>query len=211
MKHILCYGDSNTWGYRPDKPGCRFDEEVRWVGRLKRILGPEYVFIEEGLNGRTTAFDDPICPGRNGLKTLEAILLSHCPLDLVIIMLGVNDYKDYIHSSNYAMAEALGLYCERIPAICRSNGQPVPKILLISPAEIDPGVLKLDEEFHEDSIERSKDFGRRVKAIAERHGAAFLDAASLVRASSIDGLHLPAGEHAKLAEAVAPLVREILG
>ena len=109
MKHILCYGDSNTWGYRPDKPGCRFDEEVRWVGRLRRIMGPEYDFIEEGLNGRTTAFDDPICPGRNGLETLEAILLSHCPLDLVIIMLGVNDYKDYIHSSNYAMAEALGL------------------------------------------------------------------------------------------------------
>ncbi len=209
MIHVLCYGDSNTWGYRPDAPHCRFDEATRWPGRLQALLGPEYRIIEEGLNGRTTAFEDPICPGRNGLASLEAILLSHCPLDLFVLMLGTNDYKDYLRSSNYAMQEALGLYCERVRDICESNSQPVPKMLIISPPAVDRGVLKLDEEFTEESIARSEDFGRRAKAVAARFGAAFLDAAPLVRASSIDGLHLPAEEHAKLAEAVAPIVRDL--
>ena len=211
MKNVLCYGDSNTWGFIPGSAGSRFDENTRWPGLLRQKLGAGYTVIEEGLNGRTTAFDDPIMPGRNGLETLGPILLSHCPLDLVIIMLGTNDYKDYLGSSNYAMQEALAIYCDRIPAICRSEGQPVPKILLISPPAIDPGVLKLDEEFDEVSIARSRDISRRVKSVAERFGAAFMDAAPLVKASSADGLHLPAEEHAKLADAVLWAVREILG
>ena len=211
MKNILCYGDSNTWGFIPGSAGSRFDENTRWPGLLRQKLGAGYAVIEEGLNGRTTAFDDPICPGRNGLTTLWPTILSHSPLDLVIIMLGTNDYKDYLGSSNYAMQEAMARYCERIPFICRCEGQPIPKILLISPPEVDPGALELDEEFNEESIARSKDISRRIKAVAERFGAGFMDAAPLVKASSADGLHLPAEEHAKFADAVTARVLEILG
>ena len=31
MKRILCFGDSNTWGFAP-KDGYRFDENTRWTG-----------------------------------------------------------------------------------------------------------------------------------------------------------------------------------
>ena len=47
--NILCFGDSNTWGYKPDKTG-RFDEKTRWTGLLQQKLGPEYHIIEEGLD-----------------------------------------------------------------------------------------------------------------------------------------------------------------
>ena len=50
-RRILCFGDSNTWGYKPT--GGRYDEETRWPMRMQRLLGDGYIVIEEGLNGRT--------------------------------------------------------------------------------------------------------------------------------------------------------------
>ena len=92
MKHVLVYGDSNSWGFEPGS-GKRYGEEVRWTGVLAENLGSDTRVIEEGLNGRTTVFDDPLEPGRNGKTYLGPCLQSHHPLDLVILMLGTNDLK----------------------------------------------------------------------------------------------------------------------
>ncbi len=59
MKTVVCYGDSNTWGYDPHTK-TRFPSDVRWTGVLRQELGVDYLVIEEGLNGRTTVWDDPI-------------------------------------------------------------------------------------------------------------------------------------------------------
>ena len=91
-KSILCYGDSNTWGYIPDV-GRRFPEDIRWTGILQNLLGSTYEVIENGLVGRTTVFDDPYGPCRNGLASLDCALLSSAPLDLVSLALGTNDLK----------------------------------------------------------------------------------------------------------------------
>jgi lysophospholipase L1-like esterase len=93
MKVILCYGDSNTWGYDPHTQE-RFSSRVRWTGVLARQLGEEYHMIEEGLSGRTTVWDDPV-EGlhKNGKNYLLPCLESHQPIDLVILMLGTNDLK----------------------------------------------------------------------------------------------------------------------
>lgn len=91
-KRILCFGDSNTWGYMVT--GGRFDEDVRWPMRLQTLLGEDFRVIEEGFNGRTCVFDDPVEGGyKSGLDYLPACVMSHSPLDLVIIMLGTNDMK----------------------------------------------------------------------------------------------------------------------
>ena len=37
MKTILCYGDSNTYGYDP-KTGLRYPRTIRWPGHLQEIL-----------------------------------------------------------------------------------------------------------------------------------------------------------------------------
>ena len=50
-RRILCFGDSNTWGYKPT--GGRYDEDTRWPMRMQRVLGDDYIVVEEGLNGRT--------------------------------------------------------------------------------------------------------------------------------------------------------------
>lgn len=68
-KRILCYGDSNTWGYDAFTDG-RFPDEVRWTGQLASFLGQEYTVIEEGLCGRTTVFEDPLNEGMSGLSYL---------------------------------------------------------------------------------------------------------------------------------------------
>ena len=82
MPVIVAYGDSNTWGYDP-AAGARFPAGVRWTGVMSAALGADFRVIEEGLNGRTSVFDDPIEPYRNGLDYLPPCLLSHAPLDLI--------------------------------------------------------------------------------------------------------------------------------
>ena len=101
MKNILIYGDSNSWGYDytryiPELSTCqRMPETERWPGIVRSILGPEYHVIEDTLNGRTTVWDDPYSPGRNGLKGLRTALEVNAPLDLVVLKLGCNELKVY--------------------------------------------------------------------------------------------------------------------
>ena len=74
---ILRIGDSNTWGFDPNT-GLR--HKNRWTRQLM-ALRPQDEIIEEGMNGRTFAFDDPFTPGRNGLRALDMLLMSHEPAD----------------------------------------------------------------------------------------------------------------------------------
>jgi lysophospholipase L1-like esterase len=105
MKSVLCYGDSNTWGYDP-LTQARFPPEVRWTGVLAGCLGADYRVIEEGLNGRTTRWDDPIETDRNGLAYLRPCIESHQPLDLVVVMLGTNDLKQRFNLSASDIAQS---------------------------------------------------------------------------------------------------------
>ena len=86
MAAILCYGDSNTWGCIPlrgSEPARRFPPETRWPGVLRRELGDGHWVVEEGLNGRTTVWDDPLEPHRNGRTLLPPTLLTHQPPEFV--------------------------------------------------------------------------------------------------------------------------------
>ena len=85
-----CGGDSNTWGLEASTEE-RLQRWRRWPGVMQRELGEDVHVIEEGLSGRTTVFEDPFEPGRNGRTHLPVVLNSHAPLDLVIIWLGTND------------------------------------------------------------------------------------------------------------------------
>ena len=106
-KRILCFGDSNTWGYCADDAS-RFDEDVRWTGLLAKMLGDGYTVIEEGQNGRTTVWDDPVENRLAGLTYLWPCMESHAPFDLIIIMLGTNDTKTYFSMTAQNIADAAG-------------------------------------------------------------------------------------------------------
>ena len=105
-RHIVCFGDSNTHGYRASDDG-RYDEQERWTCLLQKQLGDGYLIIEEGLSGRTTCFSDPIHEGLSGLDYIYPCLMSHEPVDLLVIMLGTNDTKERFGAS--AACIALGL------------------------------------------------------------------------------------------------------
>ena len=107
QKNILCFGDSNTWGFPPDC-GARYDRETRWPGVLQQQLGEDYYVIEEGLPGRNTVWDDPVEGGKNGLKQLVPLIHSHMPLDLLIIMLGTTDFKNRFSVSPRDISWSIG-------------------------------------------------------------------------------------------------------
>ena len=113
MKHIVCFGDSNTHGYCADPADCadggdRFNEQERWTCLLQDKLGPDYRVLEEGLSGRTTVFDDPIHEGLRGLDDIFSCLMSHEPVDLLIIMLGTNDTKSRFGVNAAAIGIGMG-------------------------------------------------------------------------------------------------------
>lgn len=105
-KTIVCFGDSNTHGYNSSNDG-RLTEQERWTCLLDTYLGDEYRIIEEGLGGRTTVFDDPIFEGLSGLAYLFPCLMSHEPVDLLIIMLGTNDTKERFRATPANIAKGL--------------------------------------------------------------------------------------------------------
>ena len=119
QKTILCFGDSNTWGFPPDC-GARYDRKTRWPGVLQDALGDACYVIEEGLPGRNTVWDDPVEGGKNGLKQLVPIIHSHMPLDLVIIMLGTNDFKNRFSVSPLDISWSIG----RLVKAVRDSGHP---------------------------------------------------------------------------------------
>lgn len=208
MKTILCYGDSNTWGYDPATQD-RFPRDVRWAGVLRRSLGEGYLVIEEGLNGRTTVWDDPIEGYKNGHDYLIPCLETHRPLDLVIIMLGTNDLKLRFSVSAFDIANGLGVLAGVVQkSESGPNGQ-APQLLIMAP----PPVAKLTEfaEMFEGAQQKSLRFSEHYKRIADEYGTHFLDTRSVIRSSDLDGIHFEAEEHHRLGLAVADEARRILG
>ena len=132
MKKILCYGDSNTYGFDPVS-GLRYPKSVRWTGRLQQELGDQYEVIEEGCNGRTTVFDDPYEPWKNGKRYLPACLNSHKPVDIVVLMLGSNDLKMEFHASAQDIARgAEELVCMIKEFMTEKQGF-YPDVILMAP------------------------------------------------------------------------------
>ncbi len=208
MKTILCYGDSNTYGYSPED-GLRYDESTRWTGRLQALLGDDYKIIEEGCNGRTTAFDDPEEDWKNGLPYLKPCLNSHKPIDIVILMLGSNDLKARFGLTAEEIANGAGTLVETIRDFTAEKQGFVPKIILVSPPEIGSGIR--DSEFYgrfeEDAIDRSRQFPEYYKAVSDRFGCIFANAAKWAGPSEADSLHFDREGHRAFAEKMCEVVR----
>jgi lysophospholipase L1-like esterase len=124
---LVCFGDSNTWGYVPGSDGERFPRELRWPVVLQRLLGEEWEVIAEGLSGRTATVDRPDSEGRNGLPYLLPCLLSHSPVDTVVIFLGTNDV-------NFVEEDRVARCIGRLVEIARREAA---RVLVVCPAPFD--------------------------------------------------------------------------
>lgn len=219
MKTIVCYGDSNTWGYMPKREhpeitaNNRFPWGVRWTSLLQMKLGADYRVVEEGLNGRTTMFDDPLDVCRNGLESIDYSMLTNCPVDLVILMLGTNDVKEFFGMPPYVIAKGCGRLIDRIQAGGYGPNGAAPQILLVAPLKL-PDTLPgswLGEEFGPGAIARNDALPAYYEKIAAEKGVHFLNAAASVTADPADSIHMNEAGHAATAELMYQQVRRILG
>lgn len=208
-KRIVCFGDSNTWGYNA-LDGSRYAEEIRWTGRLQKLLGEEYTVIEEGLNGRTTVWDDPIENHLAGLTYLWPCMESHSPFDLLIIMVGTNDTKTYFNMSAKSIADGAGRLVELAQHSMFGTGNKVPKVLLISPVRIEEND-NAEHIFGRQAAEKTREFPPAYQEVAKKFDCYFLDAARYAAPGITDGVHMDEEGHEMLANAVFEKVKCIFG
>ena len=210
-KHIVCFGDSNTHGYCADPADCadgggRFNESERWPCLLQARLGADFLVLEEGLSGRTTVFADPLHGYLAGVDHIVPCLMSHEPVDLLIIMLGTNDTKDRF----CVTAEAIAVGLQRLVKLAQSTecwGGRAPNILVIAPPPI--GDELRDPCMGTGCAERSRGLAAAFAAAAEALGVHFMDAAGC-DFNTVDYMHLSRAGHAQLAERLAALVPTLL-
>ena len=211
MKTILAYGDSLTWGYAPEGGGLRHPFADRWPSVLEAGLGGQARVIAEGLNGRTTAWDDfTAAADRNGVRILPTLLDSHQPLDLVVIMLGSNDIKTFMTGSAFAAASGMKRLAEIVRTFPYANGVP-PQVLLVAP----PLTVLSARNKHPASVSpRTTDdqlFDHYYSQTAKDIGVGYFNAASVATASPIDGVHLDAANTRAIGTGLIPVVKSMLG
>ena len=194
---ILCFGDSNTWGYIPGTGG-RYASDVRWTGVLKQLTGFEV--IEEGLNGRTTSFTDAVEPYRSGLDYIAPCVLSQLPLDYIVLMLGTNDTKTRYHVSASEIRRSMQEVIWRIRDMLGRNASEA-RILLVAPP-----FLKAQsdfEDFDAQSEQKILRLEKEYEELAREMDCTFLIAGDFVTEMGVDGLHFTPQGHRALAEAIA--------
>jgi lysophospholipase L1-like esterase len=213
QRTILCFGDSNTHGTRAMRDLTdrrRFDRALRWPSVMAAALGDGWEVIAEGHPGRNAVFDDPIEGAhKNGLAVLPALLESHRPIDLVIVMLGTNDLK-----ARFAVpASDIAYGLERlVVAIRQSDAGPdkaAPKVLVASPVPVEEvGFLA---EMFAGGAAKSRALPAHLQAMAARQGAGFLDLAPVASVDPVDGIHLTAEAQAAIGAAMAKAVKRVFG
>lgn len=208
MRTVLLFGDSNTHGTMP-MPDLgfqgRYGRQERWAGRLARLL-PQWEVIAEGHPGRTTVHDDPVEGAhRNGLSVLPALLESHRPLDLVLVLLGTNDLKARFSVGAADVALALERLVRVILACGAGPGGGAPGVLLVAPPPIvEVGCLA---GIFAGGAAKSRALAGEVAAAAVRAGVPFLDAGQVVEVSPLDGIHWDPQANPALAGALAAAIR----
>lgn len=207
---LVCYGDSNTHGFDPATES-RFPPEVRWPGVMRAALGEGFSVIEEALGGRTTVWDSPLGPWRNGRDYLLPCLWSHAPVDLVVIMLGTNDLKRIHGLSASEIASGAGVLVDLARQSLAGPGGAPPGVLLVAPMPLGPVTERSEVWGFGAARSESERLGALYAVVARSKGCHYLDAGTVVRTSALDGVHLDAEAHARLGMSMAEAVRTALG
>lgn len=182
MKKVLCFGDSNTYGYIPSTGG-RYDKNTRWTG----ILSNHFEVIEAGANNRHAFSESP--------KLLTEYMKTNP--DIVILAIGINDTQKFFNTDIKDAIEKL------IDIVL-----PTP-IILIAPSILGENILKhpiFSTMFDENSIEKSKKLPEIYSQIAKNKGCKFLNLNTCVQPSKIDDLHYEPKQHKIIAEKIYELL-----
>jgi lysophospholipase L1-like esterase len=211
MEHIFVYGDSMSWGIVPGSRR-RLPFESRWPGVLEgdlRRAGVDVRVAEDCLNGRRTVWEDQFKAGRNGRLGIEQRIEAQSPLDLVILMLGTNDFQAAHQNLAWHSSQGLASIVGAIRTAPIEPGMPVPPILIVSPPPVSVPSGLMAEKFH-GAAERGKGTAEAYERVADELGCAFFDGGTVCRTSPVDGVHLDEADHRALGLGLAPVVRALL-
>ena len=208
---ILCYGDSNTWGYISGSDHQRYGIGERWTSILENLLGDKYKVIEEGLNSRTLTSNDtrPGKEGKNGYEYLLPCLDTHDPIDLVILMLGTNELKNTYNKTAKEIGEMLEEYFVKTILNRKSQCKDTyPKLLLVTPPIVNEDVEYTKEDNkYKGASQKSKELNSIYKEIAKKYNCYFLSNEDLE--TGIDGVHLTKKSHKLLANKLNEIINKI--
>lgn len=202
-KRILCFGDSNTYGFIPEN-GLRYDENTRWTGILKKISGDEFQIIEAGGNNRTGFTDSVDGENFTGYKLLTALLEND--LYAVILAVGTNDLQKFYYNDENDIKNGL----ENLIKIINSKNPDI-KIILLSPTNITRNILKsyFALMFDEISIKKSLKMSEIYKRVAQKHNCIFIDLNDVAKVSDTDGLHFAPESHRAIADKVYEVLTDL--
>ena len=196
MKKVLCFGDSNTYGFVPGK--CtRYDKNTRWTGVLQALCGSDFSIIEGGCNNRTAFVDNPAGVEQTGYKILPEYFTKDY-FDIVVLAIGINDLQLFFRPTLEEFEQGM----EKLIKITKDLS-PNAKIILVCPSKLDLAGIKsgvFSFQFDEISIEKSGKLSPIYKSLAEKYKCHFIDLNNIVDVSPLDGLHFSAESHKKIAE-----------
>lgn len=211
-KRILCFGDSNTWGYIPDTKHNRYPANIRWTGVLQENLGHEYEVTEEGLNSRGIVVSDsrPGKEGRNAIEYIQACLDTHDPIDYVIVFLGSNELKAEFNLSAEQVASNLKKLIEMITSRPSQFREAKPKVVVIVP----PTICEQTEYCsnggkYRGAYKKSVGLKKAFADVASKTGSLLVDIQKDLKLGN-DGVHLLPESHKLLGDAIASLLKPLI-
>ena len=210
MQQILVYADSLSWGIIPDTRG-RLPFEHRWPGVCEialRNAGQDIRVLENCLNGRRTVWSDPFKDGRDGSEGLAQVMEIHAPLQMVVLMLGNNDFQCTHDNSAWLSAQGTAKLIDIIRQAPIEPGMPVPEILIIAPPAIVQPKGAIAHKF-QDAAQRWPGLRDALCEVAAERQCHFMDAGAVTDASRVDGIHLDADQHKALGLAVAKVLQNL--
>ena len=180
---ILCFGDSNTYGYDPRGFfGDRYGAEDRWVDLLAKQTGWEV--INAGANGR----EIPRKPYTFRLLT------EHAPVDVFLVMLGTNDLLQGATAKE--AADRMEAFLNQLLPHCQ-------QILLVAPPPMKRGAWVPTDELVAESIHLAEEY----KLLAENLNIPFVDTRHWNIELAFDGVHFTASGHHVFAEKLGKELR----
>lgn len=198
MRKILCFGDSNTYGFNP-KDGSRYDINTRWSGRLKNICE----VTEAGCNNRTAFSDNPAGDNFTGYKILPQYLKPH--FDYIFVQIGINDLQKSYNVNLNDFENGMTKFFNLIKLYSTSS-----KVIILAPCVIKENILNSYFKlfFDENSIEKSKLILPVYKKIAKQNNYTLVDLNEITDTSNIDGLHYEPEQHKIIYNTVIQLISQ---
>ena len=201
MKNVLCYGDSNTFGYN-SKDSSRYDENTRWTAILQNNLGTEYNVTNEGMPNRKGFVDNPDGTLFSAQKHFPEVLSKQDNVHILILAIGTNDLM-FKYNITFDTVE------NGLNNLIKMAKQKTNNIIIIPPTILKESILNsfFGSMFDKTSITKSKEVGKIYKEVADKNHCIYFDINEFVSPSDFDGLHYDEKSHKLIADKLTELIK----